>query len=92
MTLKGKAAPVFGAAWFQARLSLDRDSRMAKVAEVTVTKAVSPKETPEREKQFSDFVSSKLTGMDLPISLDRLRASLARNGRTRGGQCRRSAQ
>ena len=75
-TLKGTNAPVFGVAWFQARIDTDRSTRTATIANVKVTKMRFPDTAAVDEKKFSDFVGAKLTAMALPISLDRLRESL----------------
>lgn len=76
VTLKGTSAPVFGVAWFDATVATDRDTRTATIYNVTVTKARFPNSADVDEKRFSDFVGARLTAMELPISLDRLRASL----------------
>jgi hypothetical protein len=76
VTLKGKTAPVFGVAWMDATVATDRDTRTARITNVVVTKVRFPDSTPADEKRFSDFVGASLTGMQLPISMDSLRASL----------------
>ena len=74
--MNGKDAPVFGAAWFQARAAADRDSRTAKIIDVSVTKAVFRQASPEQEKQFSDFVTRPPCRQGSADFLDRLRANL----------------
>ncbi len=76
VTLKGKDAPVFGVAWFEARVETDRSTRNARITAVKATKMRFPNSAAVDEQRFSDFASAKLTAMDLTISMDRLRASL----------------
>jgi len=76
VALKGASAPVFGAAWFDATVAVDRDSRTGKLTNVTVSKVRFPNSADVDAKSSSDFVGAKLTAMQLPISMDELRASL----------------
>ena len=76
VTMAGEKEPVFGAAWFDAKVATDRDTRMVEVQEVKVTKVKFPDATPEQENKFIDVVSREMTGWKLKGSLDRLLTTL----------------
>jgi uncharacterized membrane protein YgcG len=75
--LKNAKAPVFGAAWINARVSIDRDARTVTVIDVDVPKVKFPNATPEQEKAFGDLVANYLTQMRASFPLEVLTASLA---------------
>jgi len=74
---KGKSGPVFGAFWFKGRVKTDKDSRMATLTNVEVTKVRWSDATPEQQEVFGKLVESKVPERGIPISMDRLSASLA---------------
>lgn len=76
VTPKGAGSPVFGVTWFDARVATDRDTRMAKIADIKVTRLRFPDSATVDQKKLSDFVGAELTAMQLPISMDELRDSL----------------
>jgi hypothetical protein len=75
--LKNAKAPVFGAAWISARVSIDRDARTVTVIDVDVPKVKLPNATPEQEKEFGDVVANYLTRMQATFPLEVLTTSLA---------------
>lgn len=76
-TPTGTESPVFGAAWFKARLSTDRETRIAVLADVEVTNARFPEATPEQVERFGTLVRAEFLKTDLTMSLDELIAGLA---------------
>ncbi len=76
ITKEGKE-PLFGAFWFKARLSTDRDERTAVLENITITKVVFPEvnDTSKIEK-FSKFLKKEIESWDLVMSLDRILASI----------------
>ncbi len=75
-TPKGTENPVFGAAWFKARLHTDRETRIAVLEDVEVTDARFPDATPEHIKRFSAIVRAEFLKSDIRMSLDELLAGL----------------
>lgn len=73
----GKDTPVFGVFWFSGRLDVDRDTRMAQLADVKITRVRFPEATADQEKEFAQVVEAVIPTWVHPISLDRLLASLA---------------
>lgn len=76
VTLTGKDEPVFGAAWFTAGITTDRDSRTAEISNVEVLRVRFPNITSEQEKQFAEIVEREWESRTLTVSLDRLLTSL----------------
>jgi hypothetical protein len=73
---KGAKAPVFGAAWMEARVSTDRDTRTVTVLDVKIPKVKFPNATAEEEKKFGEFVANYLTQMNATFPMERLVTSL----------------
>ncbi len=69
--------PVFGVAWFDARVQTDLDNRMVEVLDVKVREVRFPEITEDQKAQFSELVEGEFPKWDLSISLDRLLAGLA---------------
>lgn len=76
ITPKGKNEPVFGAAWFKARVETDRDKRLVHVLEIEVPRVRFPEATPEQEKKLIAFLEKEIPKWDMSISLDRVIAGL----------------
>jgi hypothetical protein len=76
VTKKGSDAPVFGAAWFRARVQTDRDARLVHILDIEVPRVRFPEATPEQEKQLIDFLEKEIPKWEIPISLDRVIAGL----------------
>ena len=73
---KEMKAPVFGAVWLSGRVLTDRDTRMATISEVKVTDAKFPDAKPEQMEKLKDFLNTEMAEWSIPISMDRLTASL----------------
>jgi len=77
MLKKGASAPIFGVFWFSGKVDVDRDAGTALLRDITVTHTRWPESSKENEEKMSVFLSSLMPKTGLPISLERLRASLA---------------
>ncbi len=76
---KDMKQPVFGAVWLAARVAVDRDTRMATIADVKVTDAKFPSAVdakPEQIDKLKTFLNTEMQDWSIPISLDRLLAAL----------------
>jgi hypothetical protein len=73
---KKMKAPIFGAVWLSGHVVTDRDTRMATISEVKVTDAKFPNAKPERLEKLKNFLNTEMAEWSIPISLDRLLASL----------------
>lgn len=69
-------APVFGAIWIDARVSVDRDTRMAKIYDIKVTETRFPTAAPEAVREVKDFINAQIEGDVHTIALDRLVAAM----------------
>lgn len=76
VTKKGETEPIFGAVWFAARVSTDRDTRIVKALEVKVTNVKFPHSDPAKERKLAGILEKEIPAWDLTISLDRLLAML----------------
>jgi hypothetical protein len=76
VTLKGRNEPVFGAIWFAARVSTDRDTRMVELLELDLTNVRFPNADQDKIDKFTEIVEREVPKWDLDISLDRLLTSL----------------
>jgi hypothetical protein len=76
MTPEGKSEPLFGAAWFEARLETDRDIRTATVREMHILRVRFPHSKPEMEQQMSEILAAETPKWDIKLSMDRLLATL----------------
>jgi hypothetical protein len=74
--LKDAGEPVFGAIWFQARLDTDRAERTATIADVSVARMRFPEQDEKKSQKLRDLLEKEIPKWDLPISLDRLLATL----------------
>ncbi len=73
----GKSAPVFGVFWFNSRVETDRDAETSVVRDIVVTKARWPESSAKGEQELSAYLTTLWKDLVLPISLERLTASLA---------------
>jgi hypothetical protein len=71
-TKKGEAAPKFGVIFFNARVSVDRDTRLVSVLNMKVNRVRFPSITPEGEKKFTDNLEAEVPKWDLVFAYDRL--------------------
>jgi hypothetical protein len=76
LTGPGAAAPTFGAAWFAAHVTTDRDTRTVTVHDVTVTDVRLPGSTAAEQQDFASAIGGRLSAMEVTFSLDQLTASL----------------
>src|SRR5262249_39231594 len=73
----GKTNPVFGVVWFTARVETDRDKGTALLRELKFVNARWPESNDAKQAEFTAFLNSLIPKTDIPISLERLKASLA---------------
>jgi len=76
VTPKGKTEPIFGAAWYKARIETDRDNRMVNVLDIKIPRVRFPDATPEQEKALIALMEREIPKWELSISLDRILAAL----------------
>ena len=76
VTLKGKP-PVFGVAWIEARLAIDKTARTAVATSLKVTRTRFPEAKPEQEQQLVKAIEEGFASWDKSMDYDRLLASLA---------------
>ncbi|MFI5370355.1 MAG: carbohydrate-binding family V/XII, partial [Candidatus Eisenbacteria bacterium] len=74
---KGQTTPVFGVFWFTGRVDTDRDKGTAVLRDIAVTNTRWPESTEPNEKDISAFLTALMPKTGVPISLERLKASLA---------------
>jgi hypothetical protein len=72
----GKAEPIFGAIWFDARLVTDHDERTAVFEDIKITRVRFPNEDKEKGQKLAALLETELPGNRLPINLDNLAATL----------------
>jgi uncharacterized membrane protein YgcG len=72
VTKKGETEPMFGAVWFTARVSTDRDTRMVTPMEVKVTNVKFPVDDKSKEEKLAGILEKAIPAWDLTISLDSL--------------------
>jgi hypothetical protein len=77
VTLTGRDEPVFGATWFNARVAVDRETRLVTLLDVAVTNARFPNAKPEHIEEFKRIVEAEIPNWDLKLSYDQLVASAA---------------
>jgi len=73
---KGSTEPVFGAAWFESRVEIDREERMVHMASLTVTDTRFPEGAEHVKDEFDQVIKTGLPGWDIDFSLDDLLTSL----------------
>jgi hypothetical protein len=77
LTPPGAKDPEFGAMWFQARVSTDRDARTVSIQNIQVKRVKLPNASDDQEKQFGQIVQQQVPSMNLVLSLDQLEATLS---------------
>jgi hypothetical protein len=69
--------PVFGAMWFDCKVSTDKDERTVNLVDLTISAAKFPESTSESNvDKLIAFLEKEIPTYDIHISLDRLLASL----------------
>ncbi len=76
LELKGADEPIFGAFWFEAKITTDVDAGTALIRDVKVTQVRWPESKDAGEQRFTAVVESSIPGNGFEISLERLSASL----------------
>lgn len=76
ITTEEHPTPVFGAMWFDCRVSTDRDERTVTLLEVKVSASKFPDTKEEDVKRLIDFIEEEVPKWEMVISLDRLLTSL----------------
>ena len=75
-TPSGNETPVFGAFWFEARISTDRDERLVTMREMNILQAKFPQASSDVEKSIIQALKNEVPRMNITFSLDRLLTSL----------------
>jgi hypothetical protein len=73
---KGQQEVVFGAIWFEARMSTDLDARLIYCEELDVTAAKFPTVEDSQVEQLTTYLEAELPQWELEIDLDRFLASV----------------
>jgi hypothetical protein len=68
--------PVFGAAWFESRVEIDRETRMVHMTHLEVTDMRFPEGSEHVQGELQRFIQQGLPGWDVDFSLDALLTSL----------------
>jgi hypothetical protein len=76
LTRPGAAAPVFGASWFTAHVTTDRDARTVTIRDVTVKDVRVPGSTGAEQQDFARAIGGRLSAAEVTFPLDQLTASL----------------
>jgi hypothetical protein len=77
VTPKKTKTPVFGAAWFNCRVSTDRDTRMVILKEIEVESIRFPEVEQSDLDQLTGILESEIPKWTITFSLDRILADLA---------------
>ena len=76
LTRPQAAAPTFGAAWFTARVTTDRDARTVTIRDLNVRDVRLPGSTVADQQDFARAIGGRLSAMAVTFPLDQLTASL----------------
>lgn len=76
VTSKEFKEPLFGAVWLEGRVSVDRDSRTAKIYEARVTDVKFPSARADQQEKVKKFLNEEIEGDVHTIALDRLVAAM----------------
>jgi hypothetical protein len=68
--------PVFGAAWFDTRVVIDRETRLVHVENITLTDTRFPEGSEHVHGEMADYITASLPDWDIDFSLDSLLTSL----------------
>lgn len=69
--------PVFGVAFLEARVAVDKDARRVDIEELRATRVRFPNVTKEQESRHAAFLTREIAAWRQPVSLDTVQASLA---------------
>ena len=73
---KGQDEPIFGAAWLEARIDTDLDSRTVSLDQIRVPRVRFQGATDEQQQELTDVLTTEIPTWELVLSLDELMASL----------------
>ena len=76
VTLAGKEEPIFGAAWIEAHILTDLDTRTVTLREVRVPRVRFTEASDEHQQELVDLLTAEIPLWNIEISLDRLSAML----------------
>jgi uncharacterized membrane protein YgcG len=76
VTEKGTTVPIFGAVWFEARLSTDMDTRMATLEGLEITAVKFPDAEQRDIDDLTAFLEAEIPQWHMEFSIDRLIAAL----------------
>jgi hypothetical protein len=76
VTSREYTTPVFGAMWFDCKISTDRDERTVLLTDVSVTAARFPDVEEEKIRKLSDALEKEIPKWEMELSLDQLLADL----------------
>jgi len=68
--------PVFGAIWFEARLDINRDERIATITAVTITNVRFPVQDEKNAEKLKALLEEEMPKWNIPISMDELMVTL----------------
>ena len=75
-TPNGAQTPIFGAFWFDARISTDRDERTVTLREMSILQVKFPQSSADLEKTLVQALKNEIPRMNVTFSLDRLLTTL----------------
>lgn len=74
---QGESEPTFGVFWYTARVDTDQDAGTSMVRNIVVTEVRWPDSKEEEQRKMAESLTALWRNTELPISLERLKASLA---------------
>jgi hypothetical protein len=76
VTRKGESEAVFGAMWFEARMSTDLDARLISCEDLNVTAATFPTLEDSQVEQISSYLESEVPKWQMDLDLDQFLATV----------------
>ena len=77
LKVAGRPDPIFGAMWMSAKVDVDRDSGLAWLHDVRITRVRWPDATAEQQARFTQYVEADFPTAGFRMTIQRLQASLA---------------
>jgi len=68
--------PVFGAAWFKARMATDLDTRTASLESVEITNANFPDQDDAKVKELTDYLEKEIPQWNITVAIDEISTDL----------------
>lgn len=72
----GSTEPIFGAAWFESRVEIDREERMVRIVTLDIIDTRFPEGSENVRSELTEFIKTGLPGWSIDFSLDDLLTSL----------------